>query len=131
MDVTKTAFNIGFMENQHQHEIQKRQTNSKRPFCEYSGSLCTFFYPDHPDAGPKKGSYSPTTSNEMLQDPSKVKGAPSSCEDLQLLGHQLNGLYLIKTSEPNQGTKIETVFCDFQSPTAPSGIVTYFIIPFL
>jgi len=114
---------------EHLHEIRKRQTNSSkstRPFCENSSSLCTFFYPDHPDAGRKKGNYSSTVTNEMLKDPIKVKGAPSSCKDLQILGHKLNGLYLIKTSQPNQATKIETVFCDFQSSNALNGSVKFF-----
>jgi len=104
---------------EHHHEIHKRQSNtskSTRPFCENSASLCTFLYPDHPDAGRKKGNYSSTVPNEMLQDPTKVKGVPSSCKDLQLLGHKLNGLYLIKKIQPNQRNKIETVFCNFQSP---------------
>ncbi|MFO0089811.1 MAG: hypothetical protein ACK518_03330, partial [bacterium] len=67
---------------EHYHEINKRQTNiakPNRPYCENSSSLCTFFYPDHPDAGRKKGNYSSTVTNEMLQDPTKVKGVPSSC----------------------------------------------------
>jgi len=114
------ARNKGSYEGMDQHEIRKRQSNSSkstRQICENSGSLCTFFYPDHPDAGRKRGNYSSTVTNEMLQDPTKVKGLPSSCKDLQLLGHKLNGLYLIKTSRPNQKTKIEAVFCNFQLPT--------------
>ena len=121
-EVSKTA-NVGLFE--HHHEINKRQTNivkPNRPYCENSSSLCTFFYPDHPDAGRKKGNYSSTITNEMLQDPNKVKGLPSSCKDLQLLGHKLNGLYLVKTSQPDQATKIETVFCNFT--TVLNGIMT-------
>jgi len=65
------------------------------------------------------------TVDELKKDPSKVKGIPTSCKDLQLLGHELNGLYSIKTTQPdNQGEKIETVFCDFQSSSANlSGII--------
>ena len=101
-------------EGQYQHEIKKRQTSkATRPICENSSSLCTFFYPDHPDAGRKKGNYISTVTNEMLQDPAKVKGLPSSCKDLQLIGHKLSGLYLVKTSQPPKSTKIETVFCNF------------------
>jgi len=87
-------------EGQYHHEIKKRQTSkATRPICENSSSLCTFFHPDHPDAGKKKGNYISTVTNEMLQDPAKVKGLPSSCKDLQLLGHKLSGLYLVKTSK--------------------------------
>ena len=35
---------------------------------------------------------------------------PSSCRDLSLIGHILDGLYLIKNVDTK---KVETVFCDF------------------
>jgi len=54
----------------------------------------------------------------MLRDPNKLKKIPANCDDLQQLGHKLNGLYLVKTSRPKQPKKIETVFCNFQSPLA-------------
>ena len=97
--------------------------------CLTSSSLCTYNYPDHRGTSLKIGKYSPTVTHEMLQnDPSiKMTGIPTSCKNLQQLGHSLNGLYLIKkslsnnpgtqiqSSQPDQGTKIETVFCNFQS----------------
>jgi len=70
----------------------------------------------------------PTVNNEILPDPTKVKGMPTSCKDLQLLGHKLNGIYLIKTSKPEEGVKIKAVFCDFQSITPVSGITITTII---
>ena len=37
-----------------------------------------------------------------------IAGLPTSCEDLWLIGHSLNGFYSVK------GTKmIESVYCDF------------------
>jgi len=58
----------------------------------------------------------PQHHHEIQSDPTKVYGMPTSCSDLQLLGYKLNGLYLVKSSKQNLGiTKIETVFCDFQS----------------
>ena len=53
-------------------------------------------------------------------DPStKATGIPTSCQDLKQLGHSLNGLYLIKQSLPNnRRMKVQTVYCDFQSPLA-------------
>ena len=46
-------------------------------------------------------------------------GMPTSCKDLQLLGHKLNGFYSVKASQPNkQGSKIEAVFCDFPSSSS-------------
>jgi len=57
----------------------------------------------------------------------KVKqlvGIPTSCKDLQQHGHSLNGLYLIKKSLPNnQGTKIQSAYCDFQTPTSTNGML--------
>jgi len=47
---------------------------------------------------------------------SAIKGMPTSCKDLQQLGHSFNGFYLVRKSKPNSsGAKIETVYCDFQS----------------
>ena len=118
----------GASESRQQHDIQKRQTNTANPtrsVCENSSSFCTFFYPDHPDSGHKKGNYSPIIAPEteiLKTQSSTLKGMPTNCNDLQLLGHKLNGLYLVKTARPNQGSKFGTVFCDFQSSTAVKGI---------
>jgi len=107
------------------HEINKRQVTmatSKKPktyasVCESSSSLCTFYHPDHPDV-----------KNVTIP---KFKEMPTSCKDLQKLGHKLNGLHLIKTTSPDYGTKIETVFCDFQSSKNVNGNktdATYIIV---
>ncbi len=50
------------------------------------------------------------------------KGMPTSCKDLQELGHYLNGFYSIKKSLPNnEGNKFEAVFCNFGNPTDSKG----------
>lgn len=115
-------------DDRHHHGIQKRQTNSSnsiRKVCENSSSFCTYFHPDHPDAGRSRGNHTPTVPNEMMQKPAKqmngtttsdystsatatneivhdastrVEGIPTSCKDLLLFGHKLNGVYLIKAS---------------------------------
>jgi len=81
---------------------------------------------DYPKNDHKTSETSPMITNEILQTSIKVqyqvKGMPTSCTDLQQLGHKLNGLYLIKTPRPTKGVKIEAVFCDFQSPLGVSGI---------
>ena len=101
---------------------QKRQAKQgSLSVCKSSSSLCTHYHPDHPDARPRKSnSYgiAAEINNEMVQAQSNnVKmGMPTSCKDLQLLGHKLNGFYSVKTSQPNvKGTKMETIYCDFQS----------------
>ena len=38
---------------------------------------------------------------------------PSSCRDLALIGHTLNGLYLVQNLVTN---KIETVYCNLKNP---------------
>jgi len=117
-----------------QNEINHPPTKSKReakkpspPSCSTSRSFCTYYYPDHPDASLNNGSLSQTvTNNAMLlqNDPrNQIKGMPTSCKDLQKLGHSSNGFYSIKKVRPNnQGTKLETVYCDFKSPTDSNGI---------
>ena len=82
--------------------IQKRQARQSASTCASSSLLCNYYYPDHPDARPSKKA-------------AKI-GMPTSCKDLQLLGHRLNGFYSVKTSHLEQGTSmIETVYCNFQS----------------
>lgn len=64
----------------------------------------------------------PAVNTAILKDPTKFKKMPTSCKDLQFFGHKTNGIYLVKTSRPNEGVKVEAVFCDFQSQTAVSDI---------
>jgi len=40
-------------------------------------------------------------------------GVPSSCKDLQLLGHQISGFYLVKGLDLKE-SKIDTVYCEFK-----------------
>jgi len=43
-----------------------------------------------------------------------LKKMPSSCADLNDIGHTLNAFYLVKDEEVNS-FKLQTVYCDFQS----------------
>ena len=50
-------------------------------------------------------------NNNLSSGDSSTKAvAPSSCRELSLIGHSLDGLYLLQNSNTK---KIETVFCDF------------------
>ena len=40
------------------------------------------------------------------------KEMPSSCQELQLLGYEHSGVYLVKGIK-DKATKIETIYCDF------------------
>ena len=56
-----------------------------------------------------------TDKKESLPDNHLPKDVtPSSCRDLALIGHTLNGLYLVQNLETN---KIETVYCNFKTPS--------------
>jgi hypothetical protein len=55
-----------------------------------------------------------------------ITGFPTSCEDLLLIGHTLNGFYSVK------GTKmIESVYCDFTKLPSDSGKYSLLIYLFL
>lgn len=69
---------------------KKRQAKlGSLPVCKSSSSLCTFYYPDHPNARPQKRNpyAAPTdTDNGMVQGPSNQAdiakiGMPTSCLD--------------------------------------------------
>jgi len=38
---------------------------------------------------------------------------PSNCQDLMLLGHKMNGFFVVLGMEKNGG-KLETIYCDFR-----------------
>lgn len=44
---------------------------------------------------------------------------PMSCEDLSLIGHTLNGFYMVKRMKEDK-PKMEAVFCNFKSSTSQS-----------
>jgi hypothetical protein len=45
-----------------------------------------------------------------------INGLPSSCDDLKIIGHTLNGFYSIAGS-----TMIESVYCDFSKLSSDPG----------
>ena len=77
---------------------------------------------DQPSRDERDIIHSITEYNKMLSigklegssdDSSAREVLPSSCGDLSLIGHNLNGLYLVQNPDTN---KIETVYCDFETP---------------
>jgi len=42
-----------------------------------------------------------------------INNPPSSCKDINTIGHTLNGIYLVK--DLNKASKIKALYCDFQS----------------
>jgi hypothetical protein len=57
-------------------------------------------------------------SNFVLinQSPVAINGLPSSCEDLKMIGHSLNGFYSIVGS-----AMMESVYCDFSKLPSDAG----------
>jgi hypothetical protein len=50
-----------------------------------------------------------------------INGLPSSCEDLKMIGHSLNGFYFVMGP-----AKIECVYCDFTKPLVDAGKYSFF-----
>lgn len=58
-----------------------------------------------------KNNMNTSTSYNTYGSVSKTSAIPSSCKELSLIGHSLDGLYLIQNRETH---KVETTFCDFE-----------------
>ena len=115
--------------NEQIHFIRKRQTTgqssnnktstprAQQEKCASSANQCTYFYPDFPDKDRKKNSSKqPVQNNDnSSSSPTKTSSSkmPSSCKDLQLLGHSLNGFYSVQGIGKDSSSKIETIFCQF------------------
>jgi len=117
--------------NEQIHFIRKRQTTgqssnnktstprAQQEKCASSANQCTYFYPDFPDKYKKKNSSGKLVQNKdnSSSSPSETSSSkmPSSCKDLQLLGHTLNGFYSVQgiDGKESNSNKIETIFCQF------------------
>ena len=62
-----------------------------------------------------------------IQNESTEVGVPSNCNELNTLGHTVNGIYLVKSESSNKkntaiklNSRIEAVYCDFNSPKTNS-----------
>jgi len=117
--------------NEQSHLIRKRQTGqisnnktstprAQQEKCASSANQCTYFYPDFPDKDRKKNSSKqPVQNNDnSSSSPTKTSSSkmPSSCKDLQLLGHSLNGFYSVQGIGKDSSSKIETIFCQIFLP---------------
>ncbi len=56
------------------------------------------------------------TSQDQTKSTASNERIPRNCTDLQLFGYSLNGFYFVA---PNEGSKIETIYCDFQKAVLP------------
>jgi len=74
-------------------------------FCRVS-LPCTCYYPDHADVVQFELSTDDITQNVT----SKNGNGPASCQDLEHIGYNLDGLYLVRYGAAN---RVKTVFCSF------------------
>ncbi len=58
-------------------------------------------------------------SNRRKED-DPTKRMPTSCADLNSIGHTLNAFYIVKEKLFNT-TKLQTIYCDFQKSTSSDG----------
>jgi hypothetical protein len=64
--------------------------------------------------------FAPMKSNQSAV--ASINGLPSSCSDLKMIGHTLNGIYSIAGS-----SMIESVYCDFTKRPSDAGKCLYLI----
>ena len=57
---------------------------------------------------------SQNSTNDDGNNAARFYGPPTNCSDLGKLGHNLNGYYLVKSSDPSQKNKMMTVYCAFR-----------------
>jgi len=100
MNVVKT--NGLFHDNGKDFEIRKKResppaSSTTKDLCSRKNRIaCVSYFTDYPD---KKAEVFNTL--------------PSNCEELQLLGHQTSGFYLVKGIEDNLA-KIDNIYCEFR-----------------
>jgi len=70
---------------------------------------CTFYYSDHPDAPQFKTSIHKNQQKNVMEEIHDTQ--PTSCEDLQNIGHNLEGFYVVRFNS----IKLRIVFCDFRN----------------
>jgi len=113
---------IDLNNNKHKREVSSSSV-AKEPstkYCSDSSRLCTFFYPDNPDAI-IKSTNDGSSYNKIMQEVFNSKAVmisaslnhpPTSCKELKQIGHTLNGFYLVQDTRehPNQ---VLTVYCNF------------------
>jgi len=95
--------------NRFRRQVENKYKTGKIGRCSDSSSLCKFFHPDHPDAVAATRTYTGRSYKKPME---KMSGPPASCKELNLLGHSLNGLYLINGAGRNP-YKVILVNCNF------------------
>ena len=83
-------------------------------FCNGTGRHpCLFLYPDYPDI-PLFNSKTNKTFTENNGSCENCLLGPTSCSDLQLIGHKLEGFYMVRLN----AKKVRIVYCDFNLAVA-------------
>ena len=103
---------------------QKRQANeinkNSKKVCSDSSRLCTYYFPDHPDAKAvdksSVASRMKTIETVANSNDTKVSGPPTSCKDLNQIGHALDGYYLVRKTYEKKN-KMQAIYCNFKQLT--------------
>jgi len=99
--------------NKREGELNSKTTKSST--CFTMSQICSLFIENHPDSTKTKWS-APTSKTGKADSTNNLISTkpimPTSCQDLQLLGHSINGFYSVSNPEAK---KIDTVYCDFKS----------------
>ena len=109
-NTSKTIFKNSSNRNRFKRQVDNIAKKGKIGRCSDSSRLCTFFYPDHPDV--LKSTKTVTSSSYKKIMEKVITGPPTSCKELNLLGHTLNGMYLVSGSGRNP-IKVILVHCNF------------------
>ena len=87
--------------------------------CAGSSKRCNLFYPDNPDVviNTRDSSFFVKNLqqyvNKSSENQQNLNRQPTNCKELHLLGHTLDGFYLVKGSSKNV-KKIQAVYCNFK-----------------
>jgi len=117
LDSSEDEFNGGKTKHRREAAVSSSRPKENEK-CSGSSKRCTFFYPDNPDAIVNTSNFLVknvqkyfNNSNEYLR---SLNRQPTNCKELNLLGHTLEGFYLVKGIDESGNRKIKTVYCTFK-----------------
>lgn len=110
------AFNGGKLK--HRREVASSSSRPKEnEKCARSSKSCTFFYPDNPDAIINTKNFFVKNVQKYFNNSNaeyqNLNRQPTNCKELNLLGHTLEGFYLVKGIDESGNNKVRTVYCTF------------------
>ena len=123
------------VKNRREAAVSKLTSSKQSIFCAGSSKRCTFFYPDNPDIILKSvrsgflGKNVQNYFNGSQEYQQNLNRQPTNCKELQHIGHNLDGFYLVKGNEANVN-KIQIVYCNFQEEKGNMPIFSILIVTY-